>query len=119
MTRYIMIDNYTGFVWGDVDVATPEEACTALDLKIDPSIDRKYEEMPRPDFSNETGYFVYDGTGFDINSVGGGDGQSAELIEAVKMLPMCAYFKITNINLDKNDYFDDDGEVIADDADSD
>ncbi len=34
MTRYIFIDNQSGFIWGDVDGETPEQAAIALDAEL-------------------------------------------------------------------------------------
>lgn len=95
MTKYIMIDNNCGFVWGDAEAETPQEACAALDAKVGPpAFPREYEEKNRPDFSNETGYHVYDGTGFDLDAIDGGDGQGKALIAAVEALPKVGYFKV-------------------------
>ena len=90
MTRYVFIDNPSGFVWGDADGDTPEQAALALDaeLGVEPS---SYEPVARFSFSNEDGYLVYEAGDFDLNSIGGGDGQSEKLIEAVTALPyVCA-----------------------------
>lgn len=92
MKKYIMIENNSGYVWGEMEAETAEKACQALHTRIG-GHGPDYEERPRPEFSNETGYHVYDGRNFDIDAVGGGDGQNKQLIEAVSALPKVGYFR--------------------------
>src|SRR5262245_25740327 len=88
--RYILIDNHSGFVWGDsADYApdetnmTPCRAVAALDETIAGHVDCDYEEHG-PGFvpaSNESAYFVYVAPS-DFPLVE--DGQSKAQIEAVE-----------------------------------
>ncbi len=93
MARYILIDNCSGYIWGDTadylagkqDGITPIDAAQALDASIGEH-GRDYEEVSRRALaSNETGYHVYRA------DVGGSeavvvvhDGQDQETIEAVE-----------------------------------
>jgi hypothetical protein len=97
MARYIIIDNCSGYIWGDsadlaghIFVGTPIEYAAALDADIgDPG--RIYEECHHHALaSNEGGYHVYraDVSGSDAVPVVW-DGQDQETIEAV--LRDCEY----------------------------
>lgn len=99
MARYILIDNGSGYVFGDsadVDLlgavltGSPIEYAAALDRSIgEPR--RTYEETSRNSLaSNETGYHVYraDVRGSEVVPVVH-DGQNRETIEAV--LSECEY----------------------------
>ncbi len=91
MARYILIDNHSGYIFGDsADLAgaiftgTPIEYAAALDASIGEH-GRTYEEISHHDLAtNEAGYHVYRA------DVGGSeavpvvtDGQDEEMIEAV------------------------------------
>ena len=89
--HYALIDNCSGYVWGDTTACSPQEACQKIHADISGEY-LEFEAKSRPDFSNESGYHVYDATGFDLNSVGDGDGQSEALINAVANLPKVGYF---------------------------
>ena len=94
MPRFILIDNASGYIWGDTAnvggkiaaVETPIEACRAIDADVDAggTREREYEEVNSL-ASNETGYTVYRA---DINgseAVGVvQDGQDQDMIEAVQ-----------------------------------
>lgn len=92
MARYILIDNCSGYIWGDsadldghVFTGTPLEYAAALDARIGGADGREYEEVSRRALaSNETGYHVYRA---DINGSEAvplvEDGQDQEMIEAV------------------------------------
>ena len=90
MARYILIDNYTGYIWGDsADLDGAIFAGTALDFAaaLDASLGnhgRTYTEQPRPDASNQSGYHVYraDIDGSDAVTVVH-DGQDQATIDAV------------------------------------
>jgi hypothetical protein len=85
--RYIIQDNYTGYIWGDsADFgANPEnmtDACRMLDESLGEH-GRVYSEVPR--LSGDSGYVVYRA---DINGSEAvtviHDGQDRETIEAVE-----------------------------------
>lgn len=64
MARYILIDNYTGYIFGDsaniggkIFTGSPIGTAKALDESIG-TYGRSYEEVGRL-ASNETGYYVY------------------------------------------------------------
>lgn len=92
MARYILIDNCSGYIWGDsadfmagdLGSYTPTEVAQALDAKV--SADgTAYEECSEHSLaSNETGYHVYraDVNGSDAVAVVQ-DGQDQEMIDAV------------------------------------
>ena len=88
--RYIIIDNYSGYIWGDsADFAAGKEqpqsmvdTCKMLDESIG-EYERTYEAVSR--LSGQNGYVVYR---VDVN---GGeavpvvrDGQDRDMIEAVE-----------------------------------
>jgi hypothetical protein len=92
MARYILIDNFTGFIFGDsadldgsIFSGTPAEFAAALDTSIfQPG--RTYEEVPRASVaSDETAYHVYraDVGGSEAVTVVH-DGQDQETIAAVE-----------------------------------
>lgn len=93
MTRYIIQDCYTGYIWGDsADFAAPGgkkeqpqtmvEACRMLDESLG-EFERTYEEVSR--LSGDTGYVVYRA---DINGSEAipvvQNGQDQEMIDAVE-----------------------------------
>lgn len=88
--RYILIDNYSGFIWGDsADLNGKIFAGTALEFAraLDASLGdhgRTYEEQSRPNASNQTGYHVYraDIDGSDAVMIVH-DGQDQATIDAV------------------------------------
>lgn len=93
MARYILIDNCSGYIFGDTadfftastSALIPIEAAAALDASIGEH-GRTYEDVSRSALaSNETGYHVYraDVHGSDAVVVVH-DGQDAETIEAVE-----------------------------------
>ena len=90
MARYILIDNYSGFIWGDsADLEGKIFSGTALDFArvLDESNHAHgciYTEQPRPDAGNQSGYHVYraDINGSDAVTVVH-DGQNRETIDAV------------------------------------
>jgi hypothetical protein len=90
MARYILIDNYSGFIWGDsadlngkIFAGTALEFAKALD-ESNGEHGRTYEEQSRPDASNQIGYHVYraDINGSDAVTIVH-DGQNQETIDAV------------------------------------
>lgn len=94
MPNFIMIENNSGYVWGQIDATTALEACQKLDAEIDPgNAPADYTEEFRPDFANESGYHVYDGTGFDIDAPQYNGGDDEALIAAVLSLPKMGYFR--------------------------
>jgi hypothetical protein len=95
MARYILIDNCSGYIWGDsadldgkVFTGTAVEFAAALDRSVDPSaaVGREYVEEARADNGSETGYHVYEADGAPAFH----EGQSqSEAARAVKM--SCPY----------------------------
>lgn len=90
MARYILIDNYTGYIWGDsadfegrIFIGTPLEYARALDESLGEH-GRIYEMQSSADNGSTTGYHVYraDINGSDAVPVVT-DGQSQETIDSV------------------------------------
>lgn len=88
MTRYIIVDNYTGFIWGD-SVDFPKEpddilsVCRMLDDEIG-SYEHgiTYEKVSY--FNGEFGYLVYDASIPNGNKIPTSyDGQDQEIIDTV------------------------------------
>ena len=85
MTRYILIDEHSGFVWGDVVAADPIAACRALDEGVG-EYGRTYEEIgARRRFDGRSGYHVHEAPA-DFPAVD--DGQDQATIDAVTALPL-------------------------------
>lgn len=90
MTRYIIQDAYTGFIWGDTaDFAVGRhfdeitEACEALDQSLG-TYDRTYEEV-YGGLRSDTGYIVYRADVDNSEAVPiVQDGQDQETIDAVE-----------------------------------
>lgn len=97
MARYILIDNYSGYIFGDsadlnghIFSGTPVEFAAALDASIG-AHGRTYEDVSRHALaSNETGYHVYraDVDGSEAVAVVW-DGQDQKTIDA--MVQDCEY----------------------------
>jgi hypothetical protein len=93
MTRYALIDNYTGYIWGVVDAASPLAACRTLDAELRQP-DRHYFEQYDPDFSNESGYHVYPvPASWDCT-----DGEDETAIAYVTDRPRAAYFSTEDMH---------------------
>lgn len=91
LARYILIDNHTGYIFGDsadldgrIFNGTPAEYAAALDASIGEH-GRTYEECSRHSLaSNETGYHVYRADVRGSEAVGlVHDGQDQETIDDV------------------------------------
>jgi len=92
MARYILIDNASGFIFGDtadingaiLAVDTPIDACRALDEQVVHEHGRAYEEASSL-ASNESGYLVYraDVAGSEAVPVVH-DGQDQDIIDGVQ-----------------------------------
>jgi hypothetical protein len=94
MTRYALIDNYSGYIWGVANATSAIDAARVVDTDIggDP---REYEEVSRFDFANSSGYHVYEvPAGYDVD-----DGQSRNEIarlEEVGRHVACISFETTD-----------------------
>jgi hypothetical protein len=107
MARYILIDNYSGYIWGDsadlggkIFTGTPVEYAQALDESLG-EYGRTYTEVARRALAlNATGYHVYraDIDGIETVPVVE-DGQDQETIEAVER--DCRY--VTTIQIGDGD----------------
>lgn len=58
MTRYILIDNNSGYIFGDMHAATPALAAQEIDENIGEN-DREYVEHSRAPRDTRTGYAAY------------------------------------------------------------
>ena len=58
MIHYVLIDNFSGFVWGGADAADPVAACAILDKEVGGE-PRKYE-ITRISNTTESGYLVFE-----------------------------------------------------------
>jgi hypothetical protein len=76
MTHYVLIDHYTGYVWGEADADDPITAC----VKVDQEIDRTPREYEYRRLDGDSGYHVYEAPA-DWKEVD--DGQSRAEIERV------------------------------------
>lgn len=84
--KYAIIDNHTGFVWGQTTAATPIDACQAIDLDISPGILRRYSEISISEASSPH-YIVYETpAGWHCD-----DGQDQAQIDECLRFPLRAY----------------------------
>jgi hypothetical protein len=90
--RYILIDNNSGYIFGDsADLdgktfsGTPEEFAAALDASAGDHTPRSYKLITHNPRTNETGYHVYRADIKGSEAVGViHDGQDQETIETVE-----------------------------------
>jgi hypothetical protein len=90
MTRYILIERNSGFVWGDIEADDPVSACRAVDAenKADECIYIEHGAESIDARSGKDGYFVYKAPAdFPVMY----DGQAKKEIAAVKALPCVAF----------------------------
>ncbi len=88
MARYILIDNNSGFIWGDTHAAAPVDAMRQVDEGIG-EFGRSYtEHAPRALRTTATGCFVYEAPA-DFPEIE--NGQDQREIEAVSALPCVAF----------------------------
>jgi hypothetical protein len=111
MTRYIFIDNYSGYIWGDsADIngaaveGSPINVARVMDAALGEP-DRRYENVYRGDIAaNDSAYHVYRAPEtFPLVT----DGQDTAMIEAVER--DCEYLGTILIS-DADDYDEDDDE---------
>jgi hypothetical protein len=83
--RYVLIDEFTGHVWGDVVAADPIKACRAVDARCGQH-KREYTDIGSVPFDGHSGYHVYLATSA-YGDYAGADGQDGEFIKAVEAMP--------------------------------
>ncbi len=83
--RYVLIDEITGHVWGDVVAADPIQACRAVDARCGQH-KREYTDIGSAPFNRYSGYHVYLATS-EYNDYAGADGRDGEFIKAVEAMP--------------------------------
>ena len=89
MARYILIENNSGYIWGDsadlggkVFTGSPVELAPALDASIGGVDARSYEDIGFAKLAlNESGYLVYS---VPDHFPAVDDGQDQEMIEAIE-----------------------------------
>lgn len=86
MQRYILIDENSGYVWGDCYAATPALACQEIDENLGVS-DRQYEDIGHEPFNGRSGYHVHIAHELFVPI---DDGREPLLINAVMALPLAA-----------------------------
>ena len=92
MSRFALIDIYSGFVWGVTDAASPIDAARAVDTALNET-DREYiEHGPNSgaERSGIGGYVVYEAPeGYDVE-----DGANPASRAATERLPRAAVIEI-------------------------
>lgn len=91
MPRYILIDDASGFVWGEAEAETPEDACRIVDEHLGVS-GREYARVGFLVDAGPSGYYVHEAP-TDFRPID--DGQDRDLIAAVNALPLAATVAIT------------------------
>ena len=96
MTKhYVLIDNCSGYIWGEADAENPIEACQKVDLEIGCGEPREYHEVFSSELaSNETGYHVFAAPN-DWVWDPALDDQDQEIIATVEQWPLAAVVKIS------------------------
>jgi hypothetical protein len=87
--RYILIDENSGYVWGEAVASDPISACREVDISVNKigELGRNYIDIGRERFDGRSGYHVY---AAPDDFVGGDDGRDPEYINAVERLPLAA-----------------------------
>jgi hypothetical protein len=85
MKRYVIIDNNSGFVWGDAKAESPVEACALICSGLSGEPDCEYEEVSS--FNGRSGFVVYEMAGELHEDY---DGQDQEVIDLVSSWPLVA-----------------------------
>jgi hypothetical protein len=85
--RYILIDEYSGYVWGEAVADDPISACREIDADAGLEPDRHYIDIGSERFDGRSGYHVHLAPD---DFVGGDDGRDQEYINAVERLPLVA-----------------------------
>lgn len=93
MTRYILMDNHSGFIFGDVEAENVIDACRIVDEQEVKVFNREYYVQPTAWASFTSGYFVYQA---DKEFPPITDGQDRNQIEAVSSLPYYRYVETRN-----------------------
>lgn len=89
MARYILIENNSGYIWGEAEAADPVAACRAVDANIGTYASTTYEERGanfQPAF-NAGAYHVYEAPA-DFPKIN--NGRDGNAIDAVSALPKAA-----------------------------
>jgi hypothetical protein len=92
--RYVLIDEITGHVWGDVVAADPIKACRAVDARCGQH-KREYTDIGSAPFDGHSGYHVYLATSA-YSVYADADGQDGEFIKAVEAMPF-----VTRVAIEK------------------
>jgi hypothetical protein len=98
MALYIMVEQWTGTVWGGARADTPVAACRKLDLALNGKAAVDYLDHPpssRAMHGGSDGYFVYRAPDdFDVAKYGEVNGENPLLLAAVQTLPLAAFVEI-------------------------
>ena len=91
MNHYILLDNASGYVWGECFADNPELACRLVDEGLGES-GREYAEVGHLEV-NETGYRVFEAP---TRRPFVRDGQHLQAIEEVCDLPLVAIIQVVS-----------------------
>jgi hypothetical protein len=86
--RYVLIEENTGHIWGDVVAADPIKACRAADARCGIQ-DRAYTDIGCAPLDGHSGYHVYLAT-TAYNNYADADCQDPDFIKAVEAMPFVA-----------------------------
>ncbi|MBM1170192.1 hypothetical protein [Microvirga arabica] len=91
-TRYALIDNCSGYLWGVTEACDPVAACARLDNMIGGE-SRMYEDQPgmHASTASEEGYHVYEIPADFVDDDKLRDGQDNEAIALVESWKKVAY----------------------------
>lgn len=83
--KYAIIDNFSGFFWGQAEAEDAMNACRALDTEIAPGDPAQYERCyPHDLAANESGYHVYQISPELFAWLAGQDGQDQTVVDRIE-----------------------------------
>jgi hypothetical protein len=85
MKHYVIIENNSGFIWGDTLADNPEHACALICRGISGEPECEYEEVSRRFNFGDSGFFVFEVIGKLPKDY---DGQDQEIIDMVGAWPL-------------------------------
>lgn len=91
MARYILIDEHSGFVWGDIVAADPIAACRTIDEGFGEH-GRIYKEIGHASFDGCPGYRVHEAPADFLDATGNWD---EALMAVVAALPLVERVAVT------------------------
>jgi hypothetical protein len=87
MKHYVIIDQHSGFIWGDAVAEDPVDACELIASCLSGEPDCEYEDIGGQRFNGRSGFTVFEVAGELPDDY---DGQDQEVIDLVSSWPLVA-----------------------------